>query len=327
MANLNPLFSFETVTREQSKASILIEGLSGKGKSGLALLLGYFLSGEDWETVFDIDTENNSIQLFEGLNSSGGMKYENFKVGKFTPDLKYKPTNYEAFKEAAIQAGAKVVINDSISHAWSYEGGILDMIAALKKTNQRYQKDSYAAWGDDSIVEEKTKLYQLFRDHRCHVISTVRVKEKMEYDKDANGKTILTSLGEQQIMQADVKYEPDLVLHMLEPGKNVGTEIKHPKARVVKSRYAILEEGEIYEFTPTLCKQIAEYLEKGTSPEEILERQRKEYANGIKEYLDTHQSQVQIWNILKQEANVGDLKLEEIPLNIIKNLFIRLTLD
>ena len=60
----NPLFTFEKATRQQSKASILIEGLSGKGKSGLALILGYYLSGENWEKVFDIDTENNSIQLF-----------------------------------------------------------------------------------------------------------------------------------------------------------------------------------------------------------------------------------------------------------------------
>ena len=28
----NPIFQFEEATREQSKASILIEGLSGKGK-------------------------------------------------------------------------------------------------------------------------------------------------------------------------------------------------------------------------------------------------------------------------------------------------------
>ena len=42
---INPLFQFQEATREQSKASILIEGLSGKGKSGLALLLGYYLAG------------------------------------------------------------------------------------------------------------------------------------------------------------------------------------------------------------------------------------------------------------------------------------------
>lgn len=327
MTTNNPMFNFSTVSREQSKASILIEGLSGKGKSGLALLLGYYLAGEKWEDVFDIDTENNSIQLFADIPSSAGIKFENFKVGNFTPDLKYKPSHYGAFKEAAINEGAKVIINDSISHAWSYEGGILDRISELKKTNARYQRDSYAAWGDDEIVSEKQKLYQLFRDHRCHIISTVRVKEKMEYDKDDNGKTILRSLGEQEIMQADVKYEPDLVLHMISPGKCTSDEIKHPVAKVIKSRYVILEEGETYEFTPSLCLQLKDYLEKGTSPEELLEKQRLEYVEFIKEYLDTHPSALPIWKVAKEDAGYKDTPLTEMPLKVLKPIFIKLTID
>lgn len=323
----NPIFQFEEATREQSKASILIEGLSGKGKSGLALMLGYFLAKKQWDKVFDIDTENNSVQLFTDIPCSAGMKYEKFKIGKFTPDLKYKPSHYNMFKEAAVTAGAEVIINDSISHAWTYEGGILDMVANLKKTNKRYERDSYAAWGDDTIVEEKQKLFQLFRDHRIHVISTVRVKEKMEYDKDDNGKTILTSLGEQEIMQADVKYEPDLVLHMVSPGRAVDSEIKHPKARVIKSRYVILKEGEVYDFTPTLCEQLAEYLEEGTSPEEILEKQRQEYISGITQYLDSHKNAVAIWQVLKKDAGYENKALTDMPLDVLKPIFIKLTVD
>lgn len=324
----NPLFQFQEATREQSKASILIEGLSGKGKSGLALLLGYYLAGEDWTKVFDIDTENNSVNLFAGINSSAGVPFGQFKHGNFTPDLKYKPSNYQEFKEMAISAGAEVVINDSISHAWTYEGGILDMIAELKKTNKRYERDSYAAWGEDSIVSEKQKLFQLFRDHRCHMIATVRVKEKMEYQLNpATGKNEMVSLGEQEIMQADVKYEPDLVLHMVEPGRAYGNTISHPKARIVKSRYVIFQEGEIYEFTPSLCKDLVAYLNEGTSPAEILEKQRKELIDNITVFLDNHASKVNVWNVIKEDAGYKDIPLPELPLNVVKDLFIKLTID
>ena len=324
----NPLFQFQEATREQSKASILIEGLSGKGKSGLALLLGYYLAGEDWTKVFDIDTENNSVNLFAGINSSARVPFGQFKHGNFTPDLKYKPTNYLAFKEAALAAGAEVVINDSISHAWSYEGGILDRLAELKKTNKRYEKDSYAAWGDDEIMDEKQKLFQLFRDHRCHMIATVRVKEKMEYQyNESKGKNEMVSLGEQEIMQADVKYEPDLVLHMVEPGRAYGNNISHPKARVVKSRYVILQEGETYEFTPSLCKDLVAYLNEGISPAEILEKQRKEYIENITQFLDTHQSKLNVWNVIKEDAGYKSVPLPELPLDVIKDLFIKLTID
>lgn len=324
----NPLFTFQKATREQSKASILIEGLSGKGKSGLALLLGYYLAGEKWDKVFDIDTENNSANLFAGINSTAGVPFGDFQHGNFTPDLKYKPSNYMEFKEMAISAGAEVIINDSISHAWTYEGGILDMIADLKKNNTRYQKDSYAAWGDDEIVSEKQKLFQLFRDSRVHMIATVRVKEKMEYQfNEQKGKNEMVSLGEQEIMQADVKYEPDLVLHMIEPGRATGKKPIHPKAKVIKSRYVILQEGEVYEFTPSLCKDIVAYLNEGTSPTEILERQRQEYIKGATEFLDAHQSKVNVWNVIKEDAGYKDTPLTELPLDVLKALFIKLTVD
>lgn len=266
--------------------------------------------------------------MFAGIDSSAGVKFGQFKHGNFTPDLKYKPSHYQAFKETALEAGAEVVINDSISHAWTYEGGILQMIAELKKSNKRYERDSYAAWGDDSIVEEKQKLFQLFRDHRCHMIATVRVKEKMEYQfNESKGKNEMVSLGEQEIMQADVKYEPDLVLRMVSPGRATGKEIIHPKAEVVKSRYVILEEGETYEFTPSLCKDLVSYLNEGTSPDEILEKQRIEYTTSIREFLDNHQSKLNVWNVIKEDAGVKDTKLEDLPLDILKKLFIQLTVD
>lgn len=322
----NPIFSFKKVTRAKCKASILIEGLSGKGKSGLALVLARALAS-DWDKVYAIDTENGSLKLFDGIDCSSGDTFHDFNVGNFTPEIGFKPTNYVAFREAAIDGGAEVLIQDSITHAWSYSGGILDMIAELKKTNQRYQKDSYAAWGDETIVKEKQLLNQMFRDHRCHVISTVRVKEKMEYDRDENGKSKLVSLGEQQIMQSDVKYEPDLVLHMESPGSAKKGHIKYPKARIIKSRYAIFEEDEVYEFTPELCAQLKAYLEEGTSPEVLLEQQRQEYIKGITEYLNGHKAAQPLWKQLKKDEGYEDTKLADMPLDVLKKLFVTLTID
>lgn len=315
---------FEEVKRTACKASIMIEGLTGKGKSGLALIIARGLV-DNWDEVFDIDTENNSIKLFADIPCSSGNKFEKFKVGSLTPDIGYKPTNYIAYREAAKKAGAKVVIEDSISHAWSYKGGILDMLAELKKNNIRYQKDAYAAWGDEDIVKEKNELLQLLRDPEVHVITTVRVKEKMEYSTDGAGKTILVSLGEQQIQQADLKYEPDLVLHMIKPGKVKGDVIQHPVAKVIKSRYAIFDEGEEYEFTPQLIAQLKAYLEEGVDPQTLLEAQRQDYIAAIKTYLDGHLNAVAIWKVLKTDAGHEKTKLEDIPLDTIKQLYIKLT--
>lgn len=323
----NVLYGFQTVKREKCKASIVIEGLSGKGKSGLALTLAYALASAP-DKIFAVDTENQSLRLFEGIPASFGDKFSDFQVADFTPDLEYKPSHYQNFKQAALEHDAEVVIFDSISHAWQYKGGILDMVSELKKTNTRYQKDGYAAWGDESIVKEKNMLLEMLRDYRCHMISTVRVKEKMEYGTDEKGKNTLISLGEQQIMQGDMKYEPDLVLHMVEPGSGRPNGLKHPQAKITKSRYAIFEEGDIVTFTPQICKQLRDYLNEGTSPDELLEAQRQEYVQGVNEHLKAHPNAVPIWEVLKEKHGYKkEDKANDIPLADLKKLYIEMTID
>lgn len=315
MSNTNPIFSFEEAKRVACKASILIEGLSGRGKSGLALLLAKGLT-KDWTKVFAIDTENKSLNLFTDLPASSGEKFEKFNIGQLTKDIGFKPSNYLAFREAAIRAGAEAVVEDSISHAWQYQGGVLDIVTKKQATT----KNQYAAWGDDEVVKEKNELLSLIRDDRVHVISTVRVKEKHEI---IDGKPV--SLGEQQIQQADLKYEPDLVLHMIRPGRKTTSMVEHPKALVIKSRYAIFEVNQEYEFTPELIEQLRQYLDEGEDPAVLLEKQRQEYTTAIKNYLDEHPNGIPVWKVLKENAGYKDTKLDDIPLDVAKALYIELT--
>ncbi len=315
---VNIPISFEPAKRYQLKASIMIEGLTGTGKTGLALLLGKYLAGT-WEGVFHIDAENKSANLFADLPFSDGGAVGEFRVGQLTEDIGYSPSNYLAYRKAAIGMGAKVVIKDSISHAWQYKGGVLDKVnqAASRST----KNDKYAAWRDEEVAAEKFMLLELIRSNDVHVITTVRVKEKFEYAEDEKGRQKLVSQGEQQIQQADLKYEPDLVLHMVSPG----SRNSHPRAEVIKSRYAILEKGEIYEFTPELCLQIKAYVEEGADPRELLEAQRVEYVNAVTAYLDANTSARAIWGIIKDEAGFKETKLSDIPLDNLKLLYSRLT--
>lgn len=317
---------FEDAQRVQCKASIEFEGLSGTGKSGAAMLTAKILAGDDWKSVYAVDTENRSLRLLVGTPCSDGSKYGSFKVAELTPDIGYAPSNYLAIREEAIKAGAKVFVQDSISHAWQYKGGVLDKVSELKASgNTRYAKDAYAAWGNEEIVAEKNKLLEMIRDERVHVISTVRVKEKMEYTTDATGKTKLESLGEQQIQQADLKYEPDLVLHMLRPGSNRNGKIEHPRVRVVKTRYAFLEKDEEYEWTPELILKLKQYLEEGVDPETIFEQQRQEYIAGVKEII-AESSKRAIAQVIKEDLGYKDVKLADMPLAAVKALYVKLTI-
>lgn len=309
---------FRTATRMQAKASIMIEGLTGKGKSGLALAFAKVLA-TSWDKIYAIDTENMALDLFVDINMHTGEKFGAINKVDLTAEDGYAPSNYKALRDDAIDSGAEVVIMDSYSHAWTRQGGVLDKVSKVNNPN------GYAAWNDPEVIKEKNLIFDLVRSSRAHIITTVRSKEKFELEKDdATGKNKVVSLGEQQIQQDGLKYEPDLVLRMVSAGNTRG---KAPVATVIKSRYAILEEGIDYEFTSELLQQVASYLSEGTSPEFLLEQQRQNYIEGVKVYCEGNKTRMSIWRNIKDTAGYKEAKIEDIPLEILRAMFIQLTQD
>ena len=141
----------------------------------------------------------------------------------------------------------------------------------------------------------------------------------MEFD-ETKGRNKVVSLGEQQVQQDGLKYEPDLVLRMISPGNMDGP---NPVVDVIKSRYDILRTGAEYEVTAELLKQLREYLEEGISPEVILNEQRLQLIEQIKEYCNTPVKK-SMWTNLKKDSGFEG-KLEDMPLELIKSLYKRLT--
>ena len=260
--------AFRKAARQKLTASIMIEGLQGSGKSGLALLIARALT-DDWNKIYAIDTENRSLDLFEGIKMNTGDPFGEFNKVDLTIEDGYAPSNYIALRDEAIKAGAEVVIMDSISHMWNRKGGLLDLVADAQAAGL----DNYRSWGTDKNRKEKELLNDIVRSPKVHMITTVRIKEKfgLEFD-ETRGKNKVVSLGEQQIQQDGLKYEPDLVLRMVSPGNMDGT---NPVVEVLKSRYAILRTGEEYEVNEELLKQLRAYLEEGIDPEVVFKEQRE----------------------------------------------------
>lgn len=309
---------FRKVERQKVKASIMIEGLQGTGKSGLALAIAKVLS-KDWSKIYAIDTENQSLDLFDGIKLSTGEEVKDFNKVDLTVDDGFAPSNYMKLREAAIADGAEVVIMDSISHMWNRKGGLLDKVSEA----QAQGLDSYRSWGTDENRKEKELIFDLVRSPKAHIITTVRDKEKfgMEFD-ETRGKNKVVSLGEQQVQQEGLKYEPDLVLRMISAGAPDGTA---PVAEVLKSRYTILRVGEEYEFTAELLEQLRQYLAEGADPETILKAQKEEVIKAIKEYCTTP-ARKSIWKSLKESAGFNG-KLEDMPLETMKQLYRQLIAD
>ena len=307
---------FHKAARQKLKASIMIEGLQGSGKSGLALLIAKALT-DDWDKIYAIDTENRSLDLFQGIKMNTGDSFGEFNKVDLTIEDGYAPSNYLALRDEAVKAGAEVIIMDSISHMWNRKGGLLDLVAEAQANGL----DNYRSWGTEKNRKEKELLNDIVRCKDAHIITTVRIKEKfgMEYD-ETKGKTTVVSLGEQQIQQDGLKYEPDLVLRMVTPGNMDGT---NPTVYVIKSRYAILKTGEEYEITKELLTQLRGYLEEGIDPEVIFKEQRDQLIADIKDYCNTP-TRKSIWKALKESSGFTG-KLEEMPLSLMKELYKKLT--
>ena len=314
----------QKATRTQCAACILLEGLSGHGKSGAALTIAAALSPTNsFEETLYIDTENKSVNLFDGLVLASGAKVNDLDCVQMDTTDGFAPENYLACRIVAKNMGKKVLVQDSITHAWNAKGGVLDQVSTLKATttNSLYKKDTYAAWGAPEIVKAKQELFEMVRDSELHIISTVRVKEKLEYDKDEAGRTRLVSLGEQQIIQADMKYEFDLVMTCLEQGSTKQGVTKHPKVRIVKSRYAIFVEGETYELTPEVLENLRNYLLEGADPKALEEKQRQDYLDLLKDKFTANSIDRTLADLTKENLGYKEAKYSELPFHILKQIY------
>ncbi len=307
--------TFRKATRQKVKASILIEGLSGTGKSGLALAIAHALE-EDWDKIYAVDVENQSLDLFEGYTMHTGEKFGAFNKTDIEPEQGYAPSNYDKKRKEAIELGGTVLILDTLSHMWNREGGLLDRVSALSKSASG--KD-FNVWQTPEIVREKTLIFDLIRSNKLHTISTVRTKEKFSMEIDPNTqKSVVVSLGEQQIQQDGLKYEPDLVLRMLEAGNEEG---KAPKAQVLKSRYTPFKRDEVYEFDSATLNILKKYLSEGADPAILEAAQKEEYIKLIKEFGKKSKLNMSVWKELKKDHGFEECVIEDIPLTDLKKMY------
>ena len=101
---------------------ILLIGASGSGKSHGALALACGIG----KNVIAIDTENKRLDLFK----------DDFKFKKIDLKPPYSSNRYIAAVDAAIEAGADVLVIDQISFEWAGTGGVLQQVDDNPANNQ-----------------------------------------------------------------------------------------------------------------------------------------------------------------------------------------------
>lgn len=194
---------FTPVTREKSKLRLALTGVSGSGKTLGALYIAYGITG-DWSKVALIDTEHKRAKLYANRSD---LHTGQFFHAELTPP--YSPERYKLYaNEGANMVGRDgVVIVDSMSHAWSGEGGVLeikDQIAGQPG------KNSYTAWNEAG--REQSSLFNTILAVDCHTIVTMRSKMDYILTENERGRMQPQKVGLAPVQREDAEYEFDIVL-------------------------------------------------------------------------------------------------------------------
>lgn len=189
---------FKKAERKQAKLRLALNSMSGGGKTYSALLIAKGLGGK----IAMIDTEHGSGSLY--ANNPDMPEYDVLEI-----DAPYTPRRYKEAIDTAEKANYNIIIIDSLSHAWSSEGGILDMHEKAR-LGQKTQ-NSWTAWRE--VTPEHNKLVDSILQSSCHIIATMRTKQEYAQVSE-NGKTEVKKLGLAPIQREGMDYEFTVVFDL-----------------------------------------------------------------------------------------------------------------
>lgn len=187
------MFEIRKAERRQAKLRLALIGVSGSGKSLGAINLARGMG----KRFVVIDTEQTSADLYADV--------ADFDV--LPLDKPFTPERYIAAIQHCEAMGYETIVIDSLSHAWSGEGGVLDMQDAATQASK--SKNSYTAWRE--VTPWHNKLINAILHSPAHIIATMRSKTHYEV-AEVNGKKVPVKMGMAPIQREGMDYEFTVVL-------------------------------------------------------------------------------------------------------------------
>jgi hypothetical protein len=185
---------FKKAVKAESKLRLAIAGPSGSGKTYTALSIATNLA--NGQPVALVDTEHGSASKYAGL-------FE-FDVAVMHPP--FHPDKFIAAIKDAQEAGYAVLIIDSISHAWSGTGGVLDLVDEAAKRSK--SGNTYMAWKEGTPIQNR--MIDAIVQSGLHVIVTMRSKTEYTLDERNSPKKV----GMAPVQRDQFEYEFDVVFDM-----------------------------------------------------------------------------------------------------------------
>jgi hypothetical protein len=256
-------FEIHRATKRRAKLRLGMSGPAGSGKTYSALLIASGLGGR----VGMIDTEHGSGDLYADLLPEG------YDVLRLTPP--FTPGRYIEAIRALEQAGVNTIIIDSLTHAWSGEGGSLDRQGKIADRSG----NSWQAWRQ--VTPEHNALVEALLQSRCHIIATMRAKTEYVQEKDERtGKQIVRKIGLAPIMRDGIDYEFTIFMEL---------DAQH-NAYIGKDRTRLFD-GQVIRPDAEVGRRLLAWLQAGEEEPAAVapalsEQQKKELADSIRKARD-----------------------------------------
>jgi hypothetical protein len=197
---------FQKATKKATKLRLALLGPAGSGKTYSALKIARGLGAK----IAVIDTEHGTARKYSGDVAD----FDVIELETFAPE------EYVRWIVEAEAAGYDVLVIDSMSHAWSGKGGILEFVDGRKKNG-----NGFAAWGD--ATPKHNRLVEAILAAKLHIVVTMRTKMEYVQEKDdRTGKMTVRKVGLQPVQRDGLEYEFDVVGDMTTANELVITKTR-----------------------------------------------------------------------------------------------------
>ena len=188
--------AFAKAERAQLYLRCALFGPSGSGKTMTALRMAKGIADKMGVPVAVIDTEAKSASKYADRFA-------------FTVDNLEKKTvdHYLASMEEAKKAGYKVLVIDSLSHAWRELTEEVDRIAQSSAS-----KNMFSPWA--KVNPKQKRFIDAILNYPGHIIATMRSKIEWVVGEGKNGKTAPEKLGLAPEQGKGIEYEFDLLVEL-----------------------------------------------------------------------------------------------------------------
>jgi hypothetical protein len=223
---------FTKATKRQAKLRLALFGPSGSGKTFTALRVATGLGG----SIAVIDTERGSASKYADRFAFDVLDLEDRSVDGYIEAIK-----------AAQHSGYRVLIIDSLSHAWQELLDEVDRIAG-RNGNQ------WAAWRQGT--PKQRDLVEALLGYSGHLLATMRSKTEWTTQTNEKGKTEPVRVGLAPEQGKGIEYEFDMLIEL--SANHTG--------EVIKDRTGKFQDRMIDKPGEDLGKELVAWLESAELP-------------------------------------------------------------